>query len=268
VSHETLRAISNDGIRIAYQVIGYGPPSLLHHGFSVSGRDWLDDVVPAFRNEYQLIVIDARGHGASDKPHDPEAYSMSKCVSDILAVLDAQGIERTHFWGYSMGCRIGFGLGALAPERVTSSILGGSHPLLDPPERYEAGNAVLREGMEQFLAVWETLDPALTHEQRQRICANDIDALLACRVARSLDGTWESSLPGMTMPCLLFAGDQDEPSHTLAQRAAKQMPNAQFLSLPGCDHVAAGALSSQLDVTVRAFLARADASVSDQAISP
>ena len=68
----------NDGIRIHYQVEGEGPPLVLQHGFSESVVDWYEvGYVDALRSDYRLILIDARGHGASDKPHDTDSYAVS-----------------------------------------------------------------------------------------------------------------------------------------------------------------------------------------------
>ncbi len=67
---------SNGAVRIHYVIEGAGPPLLLHHGFTGSSRDWETfGVVAVLRDSYQLIMLDARGHGASDKPHDPSAYT-------------------------------------------------------------------------------------------------------------------------------------------------------------------------------------------------
>src|SRR4051794_342219 len=101
-------AVSSDGVRIAYDVVGHGPPLLLHHGFSLSATVWHEpDYVTALQDRYQLIMMDARGHGASDKPHDPADYAMPRRVADVIAVLDLLGIEHVHYLGYSMGAWVG-----------------------------------------------------------------------------------------------------------------------------------------------------------------
>jgi pimeloyl-ACP methyl ester carboxylesterase len=65
---------TNQGIRIHYQLEGAGPPLILHHGFTASLEAWYDwGYVDALQHDYRLIVVDARGHGGSDKPHDPTA---------------------------------------------------------------------------------------------------------------------------------------------------------------------------------------------------
>jgi len=61
---------NNQGIRIRYEVEGTGPPLVLQHGSFGSGADWRDfGYTSALSNDHQLILVDARGHGASDKPH-------------------------------------------------------------------------------------------------------------------------------------------------------------------------------------------------------
>ena len=101
----------NNGVKINYEVEGEGTPLVLQHGFSSSLQSWRDNgYVDALKSDYKLIMIDSRGHGASDKPHDPESYDMKIRVGDILAVMDAEGIDKAHYWGYSMGGQIGFEL--------------------------------------------------------------------------------------------------------------------------------------------------------------
>jgi pimeloyl-ACP methyl ester carboxylesterase len=86
---------TNDGVRIHYEREGNGPPLVLQHGFTGSLEGWRDSgYVDALKSAYELILIDARGHGRSDKPHDPAAYTLDKRAADVLAVLDDAGIER------------------------------------------------------------------------------------------------------------------------------------------------------------------------------
>jgi pimeloyl-ACP methyl ester carboxylesterase len=100
---------NNQGIRIHYRVEGVGAPLVLQHGYSDSVESWYElGYVAALQPTYQLILIDARGHGASDKPHDPAAYEMQHNVADILAVLDTCKVPTVHFFGYSMGGQRGW----------------------------------------------------------------------------------------------------------------------------------------------------------------
>jgi pimeloyl-ACP methyl ester carboxylesterase len=106
----SMPSANNHGVRIHYEVEGAGPPLILHHGTFMSGADWRDfGYTDALKHDHQLILMDARGHGASDKPHDPAAYEIVALVGDVTAVLDDLHIRRADFFGYSMGGWIGFG---------------------------------------------------------------------------------------------------------------------------------------------------------------
>lgn len=107
---------NNKGVRIYYNTFGGGPPIVLHHGTSGSGADLIElGYVDAFKADHQIILLDARGHGDSDKSHDPAAYDLSLRASDVVAVLDALGIAEADYFGYSMGGWIGFGVAKYAP---------------------------------------------------------------------------------------------------------------------------------------------------------
>jgi pimeloyl-ACP methyl ester carboxylesterase len=68
--------VTNQGVRIHYETFGSGPALLMLHGTFHCGSDWVDiGYVDAFKAERQVILLDSRGHGQSDKPHDPAAYT-------------------------------------------------------------------------------------------------------------------------------------------------------------------------------------------------
>jgi pimeloyl-ACP methyl ester carboxylesterase len=96
--------VNNKGIKIHYEVEGQGPPLVLVHGFTRSLEDWQKfGFVSELMNDYQLILIDVRGHGQSDKPDNLNAYNVMTIAEDIITIMDELNIERTHYWGYSMG---------------------------------------------------------------------------------------------------------------------------------------------------------------------
>ena len=120
---------NNTGVRIHYEVDGPGPALVLHHGFTQCLEDWSEcGYVAALRPGYQVILVDARGHGGSDKPHDEASYRLDCRAADVTTVLDALGVEKAHFWGYSMGGRIGFGMARYAPDRVDRLVIASNIP--------------------------------------------------------------------------------------------------------------------------------------------
>ena len=243
----------NEGIRIHYQTEGEGPALLLQHWSQAtmdSGYDY--DYVSALKNDYRLVLLDARGHGASDKPHRPEAYELKKRVEDIVAVLDDLGIAHADFFGYSMGGWIGFGVARYAPERFRSLIIGGQHPYAQNMDglrqlvRYGVEN-----GPEAFVAMWEESFGTLSSKTRERMLAYDYEALLAVAQDRE---SLEAVLPTMRMLCLLYVGEMDE-VYPMAKECAKQIANVTFVTLPGLDHGEAIRRSDQVVPHVKRFLA-------------
>ena len=113
-------------MRIHYEVEGRGEPLVIHHGFTSSIETVrLLGYSDSLKESHQVILIDARGHGVSDKPHTPESYGLQTAVNDVLAVLDELGIPKAHFFGYSMGGVIGFAVANFAPERLLSKFRPG-----------------------------------------------------------------------------------------------------------------------------------------------
>src|SRR5437870_10325246 len=121
------RFASFDGQGIAYDVRGDGPVALLLHGFAANADvNWVrpgivDALVGAGRT---VVTADARGHGHSDKPHDPAAYANDAMVRDAILLLDHLGVRTVDVVGYSMGSMVSSRL-ATADARVRSVVLGG-----------------------------------------------------------------------------------------------------------------------------------------------
>jgi pimeloyl-ACP methyl ester carboxylesterase len=259
---------TNEGISIYYEVEGAGPPLVLHHGFAASLDMWRrNGAVAALRDDYQLILLDARGHGQSDKPRDLAAYSRRQAAADVVSVLDDLQIDRAHFYGYSMGGLVGFCLGKFAPGRVFSLGLGGANPFPAPDDipATEASVARFRQGMGAVLALVEAEFGRLPEGMRAEIMANDPEALVMLELA-SLAGhgyTMGSAdlgeaLAGMVMPCLLVAGERDSWAIGGAKVAAERMPDAMFVALPGVGHAEPAADFALVAPHLRAFLARVE----------
>lgn len=256
---------THDGIRIWYEVAGSGPLLVLHIGFAGWLENWADaGYVAALRDTYRLVLLDPRGQGRSDAPHDPEAYAPSQRVGDLLAVLDAEGIGRSHFWGYSMGGHVGYAVGQLAPDRVMSLILGGASPFGGYPRPTDGDEMLdgLRKGMVGLAAQWEAEFPDcwMSPGERERTLASDAEALVAARRARLMEiDLTVDTVAAIRIPALLYAGTLDEPE--LVTRAADLMPNASFVALEDLDHAQAFEHSNKVLPHVQRFLARMEAPV-------
>lgn len=240
------------GVRIRFSVQGHGPPLLLHHGAASNRTTWIrHGYAKALREHHQLILMDARGHGQSDKPLEPEAHTLALRVADVSAVLDALGISRAHFLGYSMGGWIGFGMARLAPERLLSLAIGGAHPFADPaftrldPSHGTSPQAFL-EGME--LVMGEPIAP----EVQRQLLHNDLAAVMASLRQRA---SIEDVLAQINVPSWLFAGTADR-RYELIQKAQRAIPGAELTSLAGLGHLETFANGELVLPPLLAFLQR------------
>jgi pimeloyl-ACP methyl ester carboxylesterase len=126
---EGTRFASYRGQRIAYTVTGRpGQPVVLQHGFLSNKEAYVDYAAALSSAGFMVLCTDSLGHGESDKPTHASRYSLANRAGDVAAVLDAEGIEKAHFIGYSMGGWIGTGLAKHRADRLLSLTIGGWDP--------------------------------------------------------------------------------------------------------------------------------------------
>jgi len=241
---------NNNGVRIYYEVEGKGPPLVLAHGVTRSLQRWRQiGLADALSGDYRLIMFDARGHGKSDKPHDPAAYGINM-VDDVLAVIDDLRIDRVNYMGYSMGAGIGCMCAVRYPERFNSYVLGGWSPYRDevavPSTQSSASPGqqirMLRSDPDAYLRSREQqLGRPLTPEEKKTELANDPEALAALMVKfRDVATLNNKELSSILLPCLLYAGENDT-MYAGVKEASYHISKAKFFSLSGLDHVQTGA---------------------------
>lgn len=217
------------GVRLHYYEGGRGEPVLLLHGWAVDARMWTP-LARALTPEFRVLALDLRGHGLSDKPHDPEAYG-PEMAKDALRLLDHLGLPKVHLVGYSLGAVLAGWLVAEHPERFLSVVFAGGAPVLDWDPRDIAEQ-------DAFLGrFWET--PWL------RLAApllglGDPEALgLAYRSLRTVRADRER-LRAYGGPVLFLYGSRDWPSTLRYVEAARPLlPQAEVRVLPGADHLSA-----------------------------
>ena len=252
---------NNNGVKIYYEVEGEGPPLVLAHGQSRTLDSWRTyGYADALKQDFKLVLFDARGHGKSDKPHDPTAYGVKR-AGDVVAVLDDLGMGKAHYFGYSMGARTGFRVATQSLSRFHSFVLCGSSPYPGEDEVKTTQDAIdgfktIRTDPEAALVQRERLfGRSLTKEERNLYVSSDVEALIALVTAR-LD--WPSltndELSHISVPCLLYCGDLDT-AHDGAKKSVNHMPQATFVSLPGLAHIQAFERSDMALPHVKKFLA-------------
>jgi pimeloyl-ACP methyl ester carboxylesterase len=251
---------NNNGVRIYYEVEGEGgPPLVLAHGGSGNLDTWRQyGYASALRDEFLLIMYDARGHGRSDRPQPP---SNSNPLDDVAAVLDAVGMSEAHFWGYSMGATAGFDLAIHRPSRFISFVLGGMTPYAWPDEMVKAINISIGlfklrlSDPEEYIQRMEGLTGRqLSPEDRDELLSRDAEASIAGQEALlARPPLTDKDMAGIRSPCLVYSGELD-PFHTGAQESVCHIPHGRFVSLPGLNHITAFARGDQIVTQVKDFL--------------
>jgi pimeloyl-ACP methyl ester carboxylesterase len=225
---------SSDGIEIAYLDEGAGPAVLLIHGFASNARtNWVDTgwVRHLTREGYRVIAIDDRGHGASQKLHDPAAYATRLMAEDARRLLDHLHIEQAHVMGYSMGARIAAFLALAHPHRVKTAIFGGLginmiRGLADTEAIAAALEAESVDDVTNVNARSFRVFAEQTKSDRRALAAGGREALAAATVAQ------------ITCPVLVAVGSTDGIAGSAAELAAL-IPGAQALDITGRDHMRA-----------------------------
>jgi pimeloyl-ACP methyl ester carboxylesterase len=185
---------------------GGGEPVLVYPGFTDPlGYAKASPLAQALEEEFRLIFADHRGQGRSDKPHDIASYALTSRVADAVAILDALGIERAHYIGFSWGARLGFAIGEHAPRRVLSLVLCGNQPYawpVDGPMLRAVSGAVAagrEHGMVAFVETWEAaIGERFPEPGRSWVLENDPLALDAEFRSLSVEGPISQDLTSGT----------------------------------------------------------------------
>ena len=229
--------LDRDGVKIYYEVHGNGPPLILTHGYSSTSQMWRGQVA-ALSRHHRLILWDMRGHGQSDYPDDPEAYSEAQTVGDIAALLDEVGAERAIVGGLSLGGYMSLAFYLAHPERVRALLIIDTGPGFKKDEAREAWNKRARDTAERFdrggLSVLQSFGREgsdVTHRDAKGL-AHAARGMLPQRDARVIE-----LLPGITVPSLVVVGADDTPFLAASDYMAGKIPGAKKSVIASAGHM-------------------------------
>lgn len=233
--------VDRNGIRIHYKVEGKGPAIVMLYGFTGAIDTWYKySYVDALKQDYQLVLIDLRGHGKSDKPHDPELYLMKEFTADTIAIMDKLEIEKAHFWGYSFGGYLGLCLTKYYPNRFLSFLFGGISPQELTEEVWDAVRKLhdsLKAGKEAYISRLVKGGREITPEKRAELESFDYKALAAILSSKDIFLPMDEHLPELDIPVLFYAGEDDEYGHFPRQlEIGKKMKNVKVVGIPNHGH--------------------------------
>jgi 3-oxoadipate enol-lactonase len=261
------------GLNLHYQQHGRGEALLLLHGLGSSSHDW-EFQVPDFAKHFRVIAPCLRGFGDSDKPPGP--YSIAQYASDVVALLDHLGVERTHVLGFSMGGAIAFQMAIDQPRRLDSLIVVNSQPSFELDHWRKHLMVITRIGMASVLGmermtryVAKRLFPhpeqqALRDRMLERHAKNHKASYLAA--LQALAG-WsvKDRLQELHTRTLVIAGEHDYSPLEEKKNYVRLMPNAQLEIIKDSRHGTLFEKPAEVNRTVLEFLLRQGAALRKQA---
>jgi pimeloyl-ACP methyl ester carboxylesterase len=245
----------SDGVRLHYVLAGPddGRPILLVHGYCSDyelnwvGSRWQETLASA---GYLVLGLDCRGHGHSEKPHDPVAYARPTMAGDAIRLLDHLDIADADYLGYSMGSRIGLDAVSAHPDRVGRAVLGGlgrwgGDGRADLIARRMRGDETVDDPGAEMFYRFAAARPI-----------NDLEALACCILGPQPRLTPEV-LGSIRVPVAIVTGDHDEVARGAPELAAR-IPGARYVPIPGRNHMNAVPARPFKDAAL-AFLAGSEA---------
>ena len=226
--------VGANGLDVAYDVRGSGPPLVALHGATSLGLEDFAAQLPGMSRAFLVHLPDARGHGRT-RWDAAQGFRYDWLVDDLTAFVDALGLDSFHLIGFSMGAMTALMFGARAPWRLRTLVVVGITTLREP--RASVGRRLM--------------DPARILER---------DPEFAATLARRHDagqgvGAWQRLLPAIATdivvqplltppelhridcPAMVVCGDRDPfvpPEH--AAGLARQLPGGRLLVAPDCGH--------------------------------
>jgi pimeloyl-ACP methyl ester carboxylesterase len=234
------------GVRIRYVDQGNGPVVLLVHGFAGDiERSWINTgILPDLARDHRVLALDLRGHGRSDKPHEPLEYAA--LADDVIRLMDHAGVPRAHAVGYSLGGIIILKLLTTHPERFERAVIGGAAYRrargADADVAAEVAALEIESGVYRALIVSTAPsdEPPPGEETILRLSrnlaeSNDVRAHAALMRARRVLLVSDAAIAAVRVPALAVVGSAD-PTLPRVEAMARRWPALRVEVVPGATH--------------------------------
>jgi len=253
-------------IDLAYCLEGpaAAPVVTFSHSLCADHRMW-DAQIPAFTRRYRVLRLDTRGHGATSAPAG--AYSFAMLGDDVAGLLDALGIERTHFIGLSLGGMVGQSFALRHPDRLSRLVLCATAAATPQPESWDArigiaqtrGLAALADATLErwFSDGFRAAAPEVVARIGEAIRATPLPGFVGCGQAiRNLDHL--AQLPRIRAATMIVVGDDDIGTPVaLSEDMHRRIPGSKLVVLPWARHMVNVELAEGFNRAVLGFLDQA-----------
>jgi pimeloyl-ACP methyl ester carboxylesterase len=227
--------LQRGNVKLNFDEAGKGPAILFSHGFGAT-LHMFDPQVKALAAAYRVIRWDMRGHGETESPDIPAAYSQQRTVEDMNALLDDREVDTVVLAGMSLGGTMSLAYRARYPDRVRGLVLIDSGPGFQRDESRERWNEYA-EGIAQALESGDTSVLGHSFETRDAKHRSLACLALAARGMMKQHGTHIiDSLKNIRVPTLIIVGGDDEAFLASADAMAAKIPKAEKHVIPDTGH--------------------------------
>jgi pimeloyl-ACP methyl ester carboxylesterase len=236
--------VENESARIWYASMGAGPPVVLLHGGLGNSGNWGYQVPALVGAGYNAIVIDSRGQGRSTRDERPYSYELM--ASDTRAVMDALGVTKAAFIGWSDGADTALVLSRETPDRSAGVFFFACNVDSTGAKPFQS-TAVIDRIYKHHVKEYAALSPLVGEFEAMR---DDLGAMQANQPNYGAD-----QLREVTVPVWIVLGERDEfIEREHAEYIARSIPGARFVLLPGVSHFAPLQRPEAFNREVLAFL--------------
>jgi pimeloyl-ACP methyl ester carboxylesterase len=246
-----------DGVKLYVEAVGSGTPVVFVHEYAGDYRSW-EAQVRYFCRQHRCVTYSQRGYPPSDVPSDPGRYSQEIARDDVIAVMNALGIDKAHVVGHSMGGYTALHVGIRYPQRclsVTAAGCGwGSSPDAEKREAMKAlaaetGKMFAEEGIVAAAAkyadapmrqAFKHKDPRGWTEFARMLAEHSAQGhaltMLNLQLKRPTLWEMEAELKQFSVPLLVIVGDEDDLCLDGSLFIKRTAPTAALLVLPRSGH--------------------------------
>ena len=248
---------TSDGVSLHYEEAGAGTPVVFVHEFAGDHRTW-EPQMRRFARTHRCVTFSQRGYPPSDIPDDAARYGQDIARADVVALIDALGIERAHVVGHSMGAYTALHVGIKHPQRCISVTAAGCGwgSLADPAARAamraqaaETSKMFIEKGMDAAAVLYTDNPTRNTQKYKDPRGYAEFVRMLAEHSAKGHSMTmamlqakrptlWDmdADLKKFSVPLLIIVGDEDETCLDGSVFLKRTAPTAGLLVVPRSGH--------------------------------
>jgi pimeloyl-ACP methyl ester carboxylesterase len=269
-----------DGVKLYYEEVGTGTPIVFVHEYAGDYRTW-EPQLRYFGRAHRCVTYSQRGYPPSDIPRDPERYSQDIARDDVIALMDALGIQQAHIVGHSMGAYTALHVGMRYPQRclsITAAGCGwGSSP--DAAQREamkalaaETGKMFAEQGIAKAAATYADAPMRQTHKHKdprgwaefarmlaEHSAEGHAHTMLNLQLKRPTLWEMEQDLKALNLPLLVIVGDEDHPCLDGSLFLKRTVATAGLLVVPRSGHTITSEEPAIFNAAVAELLAAAEA---------